>query len=241
MLDARWRRVPYNRHSHRPRRNVLTISGTYQSTSPIMNGAAFPRLRYRHGRRCRSTGRPDAADTASPSIPATWLLLPSCRGWRMDRIDFIHPVVGLPERIVWIATARPVTERHRGRDTGLAGMNLFAEFGSWPREIEDIDRKSHIDENRLGKLDQAPGLRHLAGTGMLAARRAVDDENARHFIGIVMPPLCLQHGLAGCQPVHCDLVAGIGKAGTSPSRHRRLPRMAIGVPCRRDDRLQFAL
>jgi hypothetical protein len=39
-------------------------------------------------------------------------------------VQLIHPVVHLAHRMVRIARAWPVTERHRGRDPGLTGKNL---------------------------------------------------------------------------------------------------------------------
>jgi len=41
-------------------------------------------------------------------------------------IDLGHPVVGLVERVVGVATARPVAQRHRGGHAALAGMDLAA-------------------------------------------------------------------------------------------------------------------
>ena len=158
-----------------------------------------------------------------------------------QRIDLVHPVVGLAERIVRIATARPVAERHRGRDAGLAGMNLPAEFRRQPRQVEDIDRESHFDEHRLGELDQPPALRHLAGAGMLAARRAVDDEHARLRGRIVVAPLRFKNGLAGGEPVDRDFIVRIGKARSRLAGQRRFSRMAVGVPRGRDDGVEFAL
>ena len=91
------------------------------------------------------------------------------------RIDVVHPVLRLAERIVRVAGAGPVAERRRGREAGLAGMDVAAVFGGEPRQVEDLDLDAGSRRERLaGDLDQPPALRHLAGAGVLAARRAVD-------------------------------------------------------------------
>jgi hypothetical protein len=61
-----------------------------------------------------------------------------------------------------------MTKRHRGRHAGFARVNLPAEFGSKPAEVEDIDRQSHFLKYRLGNFHQPPGFRHFAGTSLVA-------------------------------------------------------------------------
>ena len=120
-------------------------------------------------------------------------------------------------------------------------MNLPAVFRHEPRQVENVDRKSHFEKHWLGELHQPPALRHLAGAGMLAARRAVDDEHARLRGRIVVAPLRLKNGFARRQPVYRDFVFRIGEAGSRLVRQRRLSRMAVGIPCGRDDGVEFAL
>ena len=120
-------------------------------------------------------------------------------------------------------------------------MNLPAEFRRQARQVEDIDCKSHFDQHRFGELDQPPALRHLAGAGMLAARRAVDDEHARRRGRIVVAPLRFKDRLARGEPVHRDFVFRIGKAGTCLAGQRGFSRMAVGVPGGGDDGVEFAL
>src|SRR5689334_6633593 len=101
-------------------------------------------------------------------------------------------------------------------------MNLLAELRLGAGQIENVDRKAALAKHRLGQRHQAPGLRHLAGTGVLAASRAVDDEDAWLPRGVVMPPLRRLDRLARPEPVDGDIVAGIGEAGPGLARQRRL-------------------
>ncbi|MGY4228576.1 hypothetical protein ACVMIH_005937 [Bradyrhizobium sp. USDA 4503] len=158
-----------------------------------------------------------------------------------QRIDLVHPVVGLPERVVWIAAARPVAECHRGGDAGLAGVNLPAELGRQPRQIEHIDRQAHLAEGGLGDLDHAPAFGHLAGTRVLAARGAVDQQDMRRFVWIVVPALRFIDGIARGQPIDREIIVGIGKTGAGLAGNRRLARMTIGVPGAGDDRRKLRL
>lgn len=58
-------------------------------------------------------------------------------------VDLIHPVIGLAEGVIGIATAGPVAESHRGCHAGFAGMNGLAKLRCDPGKIEPIDRKFH--------------------------------------------------------------------------------------------------
>ena len=100
-------------------------------------------------------------------------------------------------------------------------MNLLAEFGSEPGEVENVDGKSHFLKYRLCDLDQPPGLRHLAGTGMFAARRTVDQEDPRRLIGRIVTPLRCQDRLARREPIHGNIIGRIGKARPRLARYRR--------------------
>jgi len=55
------------------------------------------------------------------------------------RINFRHPVVDLSHGMVRITGARPVTERHRGRNTGLARINDPPVLRGEPAQIEQVD------------------------------------------------------------------------------------------------------
>jgi len=57
---------------------------------------------------------------------------------------------------------------------------------------------------------------------MLAARRSVDDENARFLARVVMPLLRRQDRLARGEPIDRDLVTRIGKSLSGLAGERRL-------------------
>src|SRR4051794_20735140 len=101
-------------------------------------------------------------------------------------------------------------------------MNLLSEFRRLSRKIEQIDLESHLAEDRLGEFHQPPRLGHFSRTRMLAARRAVDDQNAKCFAGVVMATLSGQYGIARVKPVSSDFIGGIGEARPCLACHRRL-------------------
>ena len=123
-----------------------------------------------------------------------------------QRIDLVHPVAGLAQRIVRITAAGPMAQRHRGRDAGLAGMDGVAKFRCERDEVENVDGKSHAREHRLGELDQPPALRHFAGAGVLAARRSVDDQDAGVSLRIVVAALRGEDGVPRGEPVDREVV-----------------------------------
>src|SRR6478672_6552624 len=93
----------------------------------------------------------------------------------------------LSERVIRVAAAGPMTQRHRRRYAGLARMNGLAELRRRAAEVENVDFETRSRlEGVVRDLDQAPRLRHFAGTGVLGARRAVDDEDTRRSRGVVM-------------------------------------------------------
>src|SRR4051794_12614038 len=91
-------------------------------------------------------------------------------------------------------------------------MDFLAELGGQPRQVEDVDRKTLLGENRFGQFYQPPGFRHLAWAGVLAARRTVDQQDAWRFAGIIVTALRGEDGVARGQPVDRDVIVGIGKA-----------------------------
>ena len=54
-------------------------------------------------------------------------------------VDLGHPVVGLVERVVRVAAARPVAQRHRGRHAALARMDVAAVVGGEQAQVEQVD------------------------------------------------------------------------------------------------------
>ena len=104
------------------------------------------------------------------------------------QINLIHPVLGLAEVIVRITTARPVTQRHRSRDTGFARINLPAVFGGQHAKIEKVDTYSvGGSKNFFRCFRQAKCFRHFARASLVGARRCADQQNARvRFFRIVL-------------------------------------------------------
>src|SRR5262249_2079005 len=150
-----------------------------------------------------------------------WRLIPVDRCYDHDpvrtdpkRINLVHPVISLLQRIVRIATARPVTKRHGRRDAGFTRVNLPAHFGGQMREIEKIDGEPALSKNRFGKLAKPPAFRHLAWTGLVTARRPVDKENALLPTDIIIATLRFSQRVTRAKPVLRKLVAGIGEAGS---------------------------
>src|SRR3954465_14066407 len=93
----------------------------------------------------------------------------------------------LPERVIRVAAARPMTQRHRRRHARLAGMNGLAELRRRAAQVEHVDFESGTRIEGLSRdLDQAPRLRHFARTCVLGGGRAIDDEEARSACRIIM-------------------------------------------------------
>ena len=148
----------------------------------------------------------------------------------------------LPEREIRVAAAGPMTQRHRRRYARLAGMNGLAELRRRAAQVENVDFESGARLEGLSRdLDQAPRLRHFAGTRVLGAGRAIDDEDARGACRIIMTTSGVVDGIARGQPVDRNLIVGIGETGAGLAGDRRLSTVVIGVPRRIGDGLQLAL
>ena len=96
-------------------------------------------------------------------------------------------------------------------------------------------------EHLAARFDQPPALRHLARTGVLGARRAVDEQDARGLGGIFVASLRFGDRVARGEPVDRKIIIGIGKARPRLARMRRLAAVRIGIPCGVRYRLQFFL
>ena len=95
-------------------------------------------------------------------------------------VDLRHPVVGLPQRVIGIARARPVAQRHRRGHARLARVYHLPRLVGERGEIEKIGLVAAQGLDRLLRvLREPPGLGDLARAGVLAARRAIDDQDAR--------------------------------------------------------------
>jgi hypothetical protein len=94
------------------------------------------------------------------------------------RIDIIHPVAGLSDRVIGITTARPVAEGLCSRNASLAGIDHFSIFRGEPRQIEDLDLEAgHVSDHVAGQGHETPGFRYFTWTGLVISRRPVDDQD----------------------------------------------------------------
>ena len=121
-------------------------------------------------------------------------------------------------------------------------MDRLAELRCGAAEVEDFDFESGVrHEGLVGDLDQTPGLRHFAGTSVLGARRAIDDEDARRSRRIIVTTFGGFDGVVCVHPIDGDVVVGVGKAGAGLAGDRRLSTVVIGIPGGIGNGLQLAL
>jgi hypothetical protein len=121
-------------------------------------------------------------------------------------------------------------------------MNDLAELRCRAAQVEDVDVETGAGlDGLVCDLDQPPGLRHFAGTSVLGARRAIDEEDARRSRPIIVKTFGGVDGIAGGQPVDRDVVVGVGEAGTGLAGGRRLATVVIGIPRSIGDGLQLTL
>jgi hypothetical protein len=74
---------------------------------------------------------------------------------------------------------------------------------------------------------------------VFAARRTVDDQDARRLVRIIMASPSGEHSLDGGEPVDCNLIFWIGKAGPRLAV-TRLARMGVGIRGGSNDRVELA-
>src|SRR5665213_1332779 len=164
-------------------------------------------------------------------IPIDWRQDHDAVGRRPARVDVRHPVADLAQRVIGIAAAGPMAEGHGGRHAGLAGIDGPAALGGEPAQIEKINLETGDPlDNLLRHRRETIGLRHLAGAGLVAARRAVDHQDARRRFRVFLPLLRLFDAAFGLDPFERQLIARIGIAGTSRTGARALTRLVIGLP-----------
>jgi hypothetical protein len=81
--------------------------------------------------------------------------------------------------MVWIARARPVTQRHGRGYTRFAGIDDPPVFRCEPTEIQQVDFESfRSGDDSFSDFGETKGFRHFSGTGLVAAGGAVDEQNA---------------------------------------------------------------
>jgi len=124
-----------------------------------------------------------------------------------------------------------VTERSGGGETRLARIDVSSVFGRQTRQVQDLGLATSCAFDRLTRdLHQAPALRYFPRTGMVAAGRAIHDQNARQAGRIVVALLGRRDRGAGFQPVDREIVAGIREVGPGLAGMGGLAAGPIGVP-----------
>jgi hypothetical protein len=134
-----------------------------------------------------------------------------------------------------------VTEGRRRGEAGLARVNMAPVFRSQAAEIQQLDGDIGRGGEHVARNLQKPvRLRHFARTCMLAARRAIDQQNGR-LAALGVPALRVGDGGASGKPIHRKLVVRIGKFRARLVRPRGLAAVRIGVPRRRGDLVKLAV
>src|SRR5262249_5205816 len=109
-------------------------------------------------------------------------------------------------------------------------------------EIQHLDFEVGLcREDLMRDLDQAPALGYFAGAGLVVARGAVDQQDARPGRRRLLTFLRAADGLASLGPFNGELVGRVGIAGPSRPRARRLAGIVVTVPGDVDDALDLAL
>src|SRR5436305_1565105 len=95
-------------------------------------------------------------------------------------------------------------------------MDGPAELGRGATEIENVGvNAATVIDGALRQLDQTEGLRHLARTGVLGARRSIDQQDACFRRRVLVLTLGLCDRVARREPVDREIVIRIGKSRTS--------------------------
>lgn len=117
-----------------------------------------------------------------------------------------------------------------------------AVLGGEPRQIELFDLEAAVVREHLpGDLNEAKRFRHLARAGMFGPRRAIDQQDVRPQLPVLMALLPVPDGVARSEPVVGQIVGGIGELRTRLARAWRLARMRIGIPGRLRDPVELDL
>jgi hypothetical protein len=121
-------------------------------------------------------------------------------------------------------------------------MNHFPWLVGEARELEQVGLEAGLRLERLARVvGEPPGLRHFAGTGVLASSRAADDEDASWRSLVLMTFSSFMDGIACREPFHRQQKRRIGEfcaGGTGP---RRLAVLDVAVPGALEDLLEFRL
>jgi len=156
------------------------------------------------------------------------------------RINIVHPIVGLAERVVRVATARPVAKCIEVDTQDLQGWICLP--NSDVKRLRSMDVESEAHFSKIGSDDlisrQVSTFRRAS---VLAARRPF----ISRILGFSASSSCWRCALSiasRAQPIHGDFIVGSAKPGRL-ARYRRLSRVAISVPSRIHDRTssEFAI
>ena len=150
-------------------------------------------------------------------------------------IDLGHPVTGLRQRMVRVAAARPVAQRHGGGHATFAGMNVQVVARRQQAQVQHIGLEFRLLQHFLRPLQHAKGLGDFARAAAIIARRAANQQHARGGAG-VLPQRCgLFNPLLGFQPFNRQVVVRVSVAGACLTRQRRLAALLVGLPGDRFD------
>ena len=156
---------------------------------------------------------------------------------RLDphRVDLVHPVLRLAQRVVRVAGAGPVAERRGGGEAGLAGVDVAAVLGGQPAQLQvprlarrraaTTSRAISVSRNDLDiSLGQVCSLRDEP---LISSRRAGRPHRRAG-------PRRLDRG-AGGDPVLGQVVGRVGEARPGLAGGRALALVGVGVPGRGGD------
>src|SRR5439155_22205089 len=114
---------------------------------------------------------------------------------------------------------------------GLARVDRAAVFRRQATQVQDLNLEIALAlEHLVRDHGEPPGFRGFSGTGVLAARGSIDQQDARRSRRIFLSLLGIRDALTGGAPFDRQLVVGIGKTGAGALRAGSLARVVIGVP-----------
>src|SRR5262245_37065557 len=119
-------------------------------------------------------------------------------------------------------------------------MDDFPGLVSERGQIEEVRLVAAQAHDRfLCVLCKTPCLRNLARTGVLAARRSVDDQYARRRFRVLLPLLGGVNLCPRLQPLDRNRILGVSEALAGRLRSRRLAVNVVSVPRYLEDLFQL--
>ncbi len=104
-----------------------------------------------------------------------------------------------------------MAECGRCREARFARMNCASVFGCKPRQIQNFGLGIALLKDFLGDFQEPPALRHLARAGVLRARGAIYQEDARRTRLITAPDLRIEYRPFDLEAIDGELVVRIGE------------------------------